>query len=578
VYLRTTKVKRPDGHSDEYIRLVESYWNAGSPRHRVVCNLGRKDLLASHVDALVRILQGESTPAPTARTAEAVGAWDWGPLLVARHLWNELGLQHTIDAVARDRGQVADRALALVANRLCEPSSEHALAEWLETDFVCDRGGQRLFPKWKQHGRVRVELSWLQRWYRTLDELLRHKPRVEKELFAQLRDLFSLEAEMVFYDLTSTYFEGQGPAEFALHGYSRDGKPRNRQVLVGVVMVNGWPIAHHVFRGNMRDEKTVAGVIEDLEARFGLKRVVFVGDRGMVTAENLTQIKARQHGYLVGLQRRRRERIFQLIERANGPWTQCPMGITAQEKVDSPKTFVQEVASDEPGVRVFVVHSEERLAYERGMRERSMERTRLALEKLARRVESGKLKAPEKIGAVAGRILAHNHGHRYYGWELEQGVFRFFEHPVHLAREKTYEGKYVIQTEEKDLSAVQAVQAYKELSDIERGFRELKDVIEMRPIYHRKKERVQAHIFVAALTFLLNRAIEKKLKAAAVPLSTAQALKALRTVHIVDLKVGDVQRLAVTGGSAPARQVLAALGITDREPPKPAEVKGEATT
>jgi hypothetical protein len=82
----------------------------------------------------------------------------------------------------------------LVANRLCEPSSEHALAEWLETDFVCDRRGQRFFPKWKQRGRVRVELSWLQRWYRTLDELLRHKQRVEKELFARLRDLFSLQA------------------------------------------------------------------------------------------------------------------------------------------------------------------------------------------------------------------------------------------------------------------------------------------------------------------------------------------------------------------------------------------------
>lgn len=583
MYLRTVKARGGAGRFHEYVRLVESYWENGRCKQRVVLNLGRKDLLASHLESLIRILQGSVAGPRLTEASAAPEAACWGPVLVARTLWQELGLESILDGCENrrqraDKLPLADRTLVLVANRLCEPSSEHALAEWLETDFVCDRRGQRFFPKWKQQGRVRVELSWLQRWYRTLDELLRHKQRVEKELFARLRDLFSLQAEMVFYDLTSTYFEGQGPAEFALHGYSRDGKPRNRQVLVGVVMVNGWPIAHHVFRGNMRDEKTVAGVIEDLQERFGLKRVVFVGDRGMVTAENLSQIKAHRHGYLVGLQRRRREKIFQLIERASGPWTECPMGITAQEKADSPKTFVQEVVSDEPGVRVFVVHSEERLAYEHGMRERSMERTRLALEKLARRVESGKLKAPEKIGAVAGRILARNHGHRYYGWELEQGVFRFFQHPVHLAREKAYEGKYVIQTEEKDLSAVAAVQAYKELSDIERGFRELKDVIEMRPIYHRKKERVQAHIFVAALAFLLNRAIEKKLKAAGVPLSTAQALKALRTVHIVELKVGDVQRLAVTGGSAAARQVLAALGITDREPPKPAEVKGQATT
>src|ERR1700694_4641775 len=114
MFLRTTKVKRADGHIDEYIRLVESYWNNGSPRHRVVCNLGRKDLLAPHVDAVMHLLTGEAPTAPHAEPLEATGAWDWGPLLVARHFWTELGLQQTIDAFAHDRGQLADRALALV--------------------------------------------------------------------------------------------------------------------------------------------------------------------------------------------------------------------------------------------------------------------------------------------------------------------------------------------------------------------------------------------------------------------------------------------------------------------------------
>lgn len=586
MYLRTVKARGGGGRLHEYLRLVESYWENGRCKQRVVLNLGRKELLAPHLDSLVRLLRGSapSTASQVSREEfQPREAACWGPMLVARRLWGELGLESILDGCEAgqrraDTLHLADRALVLVANRLSEPGSEHALADWLETDFVCDRLGRRLLPKWKQQGRVRVDLSWLQRWYRTLDELIEHKERVEKELFAGLRDLFSLQAEMVFYDLTSTYFEGQGPAGWACHGYSRDGKPRHRQVLVGLVMVSGWPIAHHVFRGNLRDEKTVVGVIDDLERRFGLKRVVFVGDRGMVTTDNISMIKTRQHGYLVGLQRRRRGNIFRLIERATGRWTECPMGITAREKAASPKTLVQEVASDEPGVRVFVVHSEERLAYEREMRERSMERTRLALEKLARRVETGKLKAPEKIGEAAGRILARNHGHRYYGWELHKGAFRFFEHPVHFAREKAYEGKYVIQTEEKDLSAVAAVQAYKELCDVERGFRELKDVIEMRPIYHRRKERVQAHIFVAALAFLLDRAIEKKLKAAGVPMSTAQALRALRTVHVIDLQAGNVQERGATGGSANARQVLAALGVTDREPPKSPEVKAQGRT
>ena len=115
---------------------------------------------------------------------------------------------------------------------------------------------------------------------------------------------------------------------------------------------------------------------------------------------------------------------------------------------------------------------------------------------------------------AAARILGRNHGSRYYGWSFEQGVFRYFEHPVHLSPEKALEGKYVIQTEEFDLNAVQAVEAYKDLSEVERSFRQLKDLVEMRPIYHHRPNRVRAHIFIAALAFLLARALEKKLKAA----------------------------------------------------------------
>src|SRR5262249_29038129 len=116
------------------------------------------------------------------------------------------------------------------------------------------------------------------------------------------------------------------------------------------------------------------------------------------------------------------------------------------------------------------------------------------------------------------------------------------------------------------LSAVQAVEAYKDLSEIERSFRELKDLLEMRPIYHRRPKRVRAHIFIAALAFLLARALEKKLKAATVPMSSAQALEALRTMHVVDIRVGTEIRRGVTAGNHQARQILAALGISDREP------------
>src|SRR5712691_4625733 len=465
MFLRTVKAAGGKGVQHEYVRLVESYRDNGRNKQRVVCNLGRKDLLAAHLDSLIRLLEGQPRAGALATCGDvrATGAWDWGPVLVARTLWRELGLETILDRLwspsRQDGPTLADRALVLVTNRLCAPTSEHGLARWLETDFVCDRRGRRWVPIWREDEerrrsrlpRVRVEFRQLKQWYRTLDQLQARQQRVERELYLRLRDLFSLQVDLVLYDLTSTYFEGQGPPLLGAHGHSRDGKPRNRQVLVGVVMVDGWPITHHVFQGNWRDAKTVKQVLEDLEQRFGLRRVVFVGDRGMVTSDNVELLRSRGQGYVVGLNRRRRADIFRYLEAAKGPWIDCPVGITASEKAEPPRTQVQEVTSDQAGIRVFVVRSDEREGYERTQRLKTMEQVRGELEGLQRRVEKGKLKAADKIGAAAARVLARNHGHRYYAWEYKDQRFRFFEHPVHLTREQALEGRYLIQTEEKDL-------------------------------------------------------------------------------------------------------------------------------
>jgi transposase len=201
-----------------------------------------------------------------------------------------------------------------------------------------------------------------------------------------------------------------------------------------------------------------------------------------------------------------------------------------------------------------------------------MTRVRAGLEALQRRVAQGKLKAPEKVGAAAARLLGRHHGHRYYGWEYTDGGFRFFEHPETLPREEALEGTYVLQTTEATLTPVQAVTLYKRLSEVERAFCHLKDVIELRPIYHQTDGRVAAHIFVAALAFLLHRALEKKLKAAGLDLSATEALQALRTVRVVEIQLGDGRtKRSVTRGTARAARILAALGITDLDPPSPAK-------
>jgi transposase len=354
-------------------------------------------------------------------------------------------------------------------------------------------------------------------------------------------------------------------------------------VVVGVVMVAGWPIAHHVWAGNTRDSKTVAEVVQDLRKRFQFRQAVFVGDRGMVTEKNLDVLQKTDPaaddawGFLLGMTRRRNPEAEALIDRLDeSRWQECPGGINVQEATVKQRTRVQEVVSDRGGVRVFVVDSDERRDYEKRQREKAMERVRVSLEKLRTRVANGKLKDPAKIGAAAQRVLTRNHGHRYYAWELCDGGFQFQEHPVNLPREKKYEGKYLIQTDQTDMTPQDGVAHYKELNEVERGFRSLKDPIGMRPIWHTNERRVRGHIFVAALAFLIERMLERALKDAKVPLSAQDALTALQTIRHVRFQVDAEERTGVTPGSARARQVLKALKITELRPPTPAE--GPQTT
>jgi transposase len=581
MYPRTIRVRSSSGTVNEYVRIVEAYREDGKVKQRVVADLGRKDLLIEILPKLRKLLTGEAdTTAPDPADPQVADASNWGPALVIRALFDQLGLWNILDQhLGRAKAvPFADRAFVLVANRLIAPASEHGLAGWLETDFVCDRQGRRFVPHWHQRRRVRVHPRQLDAWYRTLDQLHQAKDRIEVALYHRLRDLFSLKPDLVLYDITSTYFEGSGPADFARHGYSRDGQPHNVQVIVGVVMVAGWPIAHHVWAGNRLDHSTVQDVISDLRKRFEFGRLVFVGDRGMVTDENIESITKEGHGYLVGIKRRRNARLDGWLDGVDDTkWIDCPGGINTRErKTDPPRTRAQEVASGDPELRVIVIDSDERRGYEQAKREQSMERARQKLEKLKERVARGDLKQPEKIGAAVERIMQRYHGYRYFGWKIKEGLLEFTESETHLGREKKIEGKYVIATSEKGLSVLEAVAMYKELTEVESGFRQLKDVMAMRPIYHQIELRVKAHIFVAALALLVQRLLGRRLKEAGVDLSPSRAMQALSTVRLVRFRLeGQAERRGVTGGCPDARLVLKALKLVDHRPPEPPE--GEET-
>src|SRR5436309_11525065 len=558
MYPRTVKVRSSSGTVNEYVRVVEAYREGGKVKQRVVADLGRKDLLVEVLPKLRRLLAGETHDPVDPQFGEAP---DWGPVLVVRALFDQLGLWGILDQdLGRAKGvPFADRAFVLVANRLIAPASEHGLAGWLETDFVCDRKGRRFIPHWHQRRRVRIHPRQLDAWYRTLDQLHAAKDRIEVALYHRLRDLFSLKPELVLYDITSTYFEGAGPHDFAKHGYSRDGKSQNVQVIVGVVMVAGWPIAHHVWAGNCIDHSTVQEVISDLRKRFEFGRIVFVADRGMVTDENIESITKDKHGFLVGVKRRRNPKLDAWIGAVDDTkWIDCPGGINARERNTDPlRTRAQEVPSGNPDLRVFVIDSDERRGYEQAKRQQAMERARQKLEKLKGRIASGALKRPEKIGAAVERIMQRYHGYRYFDWRLNGGSLEFSESKTHLEREKKIEGKYVIATSEKGVSVLDAVATYKELTDVESGFRQLKDVMAMRPIYHQIEPRVKAHIFVAALALLVQRLLGRRLQEAGVDLSPGRALQALSTVRLVSFHLeGRGGRRGITGGCPDARRVL----------------------
>jgi transposase len=573
MFIRTVKVPSSRGKVIEYVRIVESYREEGKVKQRTIADLGRKEVLAELLPQLERVLKGLPKIQGQREDVEILQAASWGPVLAVRALFDELGLWEMLeDLLGPSRSDVsyADRAFVLVANRLIRPQSEHGLAYWLETDFVCDRQGRRFLPRWRRRGRVRVHHQQLDAWYRTLDRLVAAKDELEVRLYERLRDLFSLRPDLVLYDITSTYFEGAGPGDLAQHGYSRDGKPQNVQVIVGLVMVGGWPIAHHVWAGNRIDSTTVEEAVQDLMRRFSLGRLVFVGDRGMVSEDNLAMLKEQGHGYLVGWKRRRNPQLDAWLQGLDeAKWLDCPMGINARQSKHPPRTRVQEVATQDPEQRVFVIDSEERRAYEQSRREQAMERTRLKLESVQRRVAEGRLASPPQIGAAAERALRAHRGYRYYAWRLREGAFEFFEHPVHLEREKRLEGKYVVATSEKDFTAQDAVARYKELTEVERSFRGLKDVLAMRPIYHRVEPRVKAHIFVAALALLLQRLLQRRLEAGGVDLSPEAALELLRTVHHVTFRLEEQTRTGVSSASPQARQVLKALGLHDLRPPTP---------
>ena len=342
-------------------------------------------------------------------------------------------------------------------------------------------------------------------------------------------------------------------------------------------MVAGWPIAHHVWAGNEVDHTTVGKAIADLHRRFGFNRLVFVGDRGLVTSDNLDAITAGNHGYLVGLKRRRNKKLDRWLAAVDeAKWINCPVGITAREKADPPRTRAQEVPSGIAGMRVIIVDSDERRTSEEAMRVKSMERTRQALEKLRLRRAAGKLKQPEKIGAAAERLLQRSHGYRYYSWEIHQGGLAVLRERGRPGERKGDRREICDRDQRVGFERTRGGGDLQGLERRRKGVSSAQGRVGDAADLSSDKARVKAHIFVAALALLVQRLLARRLEEAGINFSAERAMEALQTVRLVTFRMDDrPERRGVSGGCPDARRVLKALKPTDLKPPTPPE--GEET-
>ncbi len=526
-----------------YLHIVENRWEHGRVRQRIVGSLGRLDQLLASGD-LRQVIEGLVAQCPQVRLLEAQrqGALAvesdrvWGPGLIFERVWQELGLEELFRELARGgrlNFDVERGAFALVLQRLLAPGSDRRGAEWIQT--VEARG----FPGLR-----------LPHFYRTVGWLWRRKERIERHLYERDRDLFNAGLDLVFFDTTSTYFEGRSWEGWAKLGKSRDHRPDHLQLILGVVMRrDGVPITCEVWPGNLHDTKTLLPILEGLKKRFRIGKVVLVCDRGMVSAKNLKALRQAHYDYIVGMKMRGLLEVREQVLRRAGRYREVKHNLEVKE------VWVEER-------RYVVCFNPERAAKDRQDRQ-------AILDKLAAKLASGGVKR-----------LITNRGYRRF-LKVTRGAAQI--DAARVREDERYDGKYVLRTTT-DLPAPEVAAAYKQLTWIERLWRELKEVMEVRPIYHwQKKDNVKGHIFASFLALYLSATLRRRLdelrqkehpegtsprrgvEPARLPLPWEKLLQDLSQVRAVTVRLDDQRYLMRTELKGHASEVFRAVGL--RPPP-----------
>ena len=457
----------PNRGSPPTVLLRESYREGSKVLKRTLANLS--SLSAAQIEAIRATLRGDEL-APVAQTFEAIRSPAHGHVQAVELTLQRLGLASLVSSKScRERELV----LAMIAARILSPHTKLATTRWWHTTTLPE-----------EFGVVDADEDDL---YAAMDWLLERQDRIQK----RLADRHLAPGAMVLYDLSSSYFEGTC-CPLAKLGYNRDGKSGLLQVNYGLLTdARGCPVAVSVYEGNVSDSKTLMPAVHQLRNDFGIEQLVMVGDRGMISSKAIDELRATDGvGWITAL---KSVSIRALVDQGH-----LQLGLFDEVNL------VELSSPEYPGERLVACRNPELAKLRAHKRQELLAATEIKLDKIRARVDAGKLVGSDEIGVCVGKVVNQYKVAKHFELTIDHNTFSFARKLEAIAAEAALDGIYIIRTSvtEDRMDAASCVRNYKSLAQVERAFRSLKTVdLKVRPIHHRKPERVRAHIFLCMLAY-----------------------------------------------------------------------------
>jgi hypothetical protein len=506
-----------------YLQIVENRWEKGGSKQRVIATVGRLDQLqeSGQLDGLLQsgAKFAESVMVLTAHRqgkALAIHTSRIGPALVFGRLWEELHIPQVIERLLAGRrfALPLERILFLtVLHRLFDSGSDRScVLVWNKDYAIPGIGAVDLHQVYRAMAWLGERLPEDQQQGATPFAPRCTKDAFEEALFDQRRDLFS-QLDLVFFDTTSIYFEGQGGVELGQYGHSKDHRPDCKQMVVGAILDGkGRPLCCELWPGNVTDVKTLIPVVDRLQQRFRIRSICIVADRGMISQETIAQLQAdqRQVHFILGARLRNVKEIYENVLSRGGRYREVR---GPREKSTDPSPL--KVKEIHVGDHHYVVClNEEQAKKDRADREAIVEALREQL----------------KHG---DKSLVGNKGYRKY---LHPQGPKFTIDEVKVKGEERFDGKWVLQTDLDELTAEDTALQYKQLWMVEEMFRTVKTLLETRPIFHKCDETIRGHVFCSFLALLLRKELQDRLEAQGDKLEWAELLRDLEALQYTEVE------------------------------------------